>query len=257
MLRENALRKRLEAGRKSLGCWLFTNNPVSAEILGQAGYDFVIIDHEHGFGGLGDAVLQMQALQAFSSTVILRVPWNDPVYIKRALDIGAEGIMVPSVNNAEEARAAVAACRYPPAGQRGSATAVIRASGYGRDEGDYLRAAADVMVWCQIETPEAVASIGEIGAVEGVDCMFIGPNDLAAAMGHLGELARDEVIAAVAEAEKAIKATGRALAGIPFADAGWQDMFDRGYDIMAAGSDVSLLRNAASEQVNSHRAANG
>ncbi len=258
MFRENALKQRLAAGKKALGCWCFTHNNVAAEILGHAGYDFVLIDHEHGFGGNTDAVGQMQALQAFASTILIRVPVNDPVPIKRALDIGAEGVMVPMVETAEDARAAVAACRYPPAGMRGCANAVVRASDYGLRAADYLRQANDrVFVMVQIESPKSVDNIAEIAAVEGVDALFIGPSDLAASTGQPGDFDHPEVKAMLARAEDAITTSGKPMGAVPHSGMGWPELFAHGYDIVAAGSDISLLRTAAVEQVAQHRGNNG
>jgi len=258
MYRENALKKRLQAGRKALGCWLFTDNNIAAEIIGHAGYDFVIIDHEHGFGGLAGAVGQLQALQAFSATVLMRVASNDPVLIKRALDLGVEGIMVPMIESAAAARAAVAACRYPPEGIRGNAVSVVRAGDYGHRATDYLETAnRNVFVLCQIETPKAVDNIPEIAAVDGVDALFIGPADLAATAGHPGEPRHADVAALHARAEAAVRATGKPLGAVPHSGRGWPEMLAAGYDIIAAGSDISLLREAAAEQIRRHRADNG
>jgi len=258
MYRDNSLKQRLRDGRKALGAWLFTDSPVAAEILGQAGYDFVLIDHEHGFGGLTDAVRQLQALQAFPATVLMRVPWNDQVYIKRALDIGVEGLMVPMIETAADARAAVAACRYPPEGVRGAATSVIRASEYGRAAADYLETANErLFIMCQIESARAVANIPEIAATDGVDALFVGPNDLAASLGHRGAIDHPEVAALLAQALDAARASRTPLGIVPHAGLGWPELFARGYDIVAGGSDISLLRSAAAEQVAAHRRENG
>lgn len=131
MYRENTLKKRRAAGKKALGFWLQGESILAAELLGYAGYDFGIIDHEHAPGGLVSAIGLLHAAGANGSTVMMRVPWNDSVYLKRALDTGIEGVMIPVVETAAEARAAVAACRYPPRGIRGNATGGIRGSDYG------------------------------------------------------------------------------------------------------------------------------
>ncbi|MDJ0949782.1 MAG: aldolase/citrate lyase family protein [Alphaproteobacteria bacterium] len=254
MFRDNALKQRLAEGKSALGAWCATQSAVAAEILGHAGYDFILIDHEHGFGGYTDSLALLQALQAFPATVILRVPVNDPVPIKRALDIGAEGIMVPMVESAADANAAVAAARYPPAGIRGCATTVVRAADYGLRADDYLaRADAQVFVMVQIETPRAVENIPEIAAVEGVDALFIGPADLAANVGHPGDFDHPDVSAAFARAEDAIKASGKPMGNVPFGGLDWRALFDRGYRIVAAGSDVGFLREGARAQVAAYR----
>ncbi|MEJ0067577.1 MAG: aldolase/citrate lyase family protein [Pseudomonadota bacterium] len=118
MYRPNALKQRLAAGKKALGCWLGMASPIAAEMLALAGYDFLLIDNEHGPASLTESVALLQAMSATPVTSVMRVPWNDPVYLKRALDIGVEGVMIPAIDTAEQAVAAVRACRYPPAGIR-------------------------------------------------------------------------------------------------------------------------------------------
>ncbi|MCH9054001.1 MAG: hypothetical protein IIA72_23615 [Proteobacteria bacterium] len=138
MYRENRLKRQLTDGGKALGCWLQMASPPAAEIVGQAGFDCIIIDNEHAPGDAVMAISQMRALGNAQATVLVRVPWNDLVHIKRALDAGAEGLMIPYINSAEEARAAAAACFYPPAGNRGAALGAIRAADYGRAREEYF-----------------------------------------------------------------------------------------------------------------------
>ncbi len=254
MFRENALKKRLAAGQRALGCWLFTGDVAAAEILGSAGYDFILIDHEHGPGDPLSAVGQLRALSASPSTVLMRVPWNDPVHIKRALDIGVEGLMIPMVETADQARAAVAACRYPPDGIRGCASSVVRASNYGLANDEYLRRANDeVLIMCQIESVRAVDNIAEIAAVDGVDALFIGHNDLAASIGRPGRTGEPEPRALIERAEAAIKAAGQKMAAVPYAGMTWAELFARGYDLVPGDSDVTLLRDGARASMAVHR----
>ena len=258
MFGENALKKRLAAGKKALGCWLVSNDPMAAEMVGLAGYDFALIDHEHGPGDLMGAIGQTRALGRFETTCVMRVPWNDMVYVKRALDSGMEGIMVPYVENAEEARAAVAACRYAPAGNRGCAIGAVRATGFGKTAKDYWERIQDnLLIILQVETPTAVDNIPEIAAVEGVDVLFIGPNDLCNNMGRMPGAVDDEVAAVLDRAEAAIKDAGKYLASVPHRGRSPMDMFAAGYDIVTGGSDMSLLRIAGEAQVAAHREANG
>lgn len=246
MVRSNRLKERLRRGEPSLGCWLHLASPIAAEIVAQAGYDAIVIDHEHGPGDLMNGLVQMQAASGTPATALVRVPWNDPVYIKRALDIGAEGIVVPSVRNAAEARAAVAACRYPPEGVRGFANQVTRSAEYGARIDDYLAGLpGNLLVVCQIESPEAVKNIPEIAAVEGVDMLFIGPSDLAAAAGHLGRADHPAVGALIAEAERLAKASGKALGSIPLPGRSAREMLAGPYAFVVSGSDVALLRAGA------------
>lgn len=246
MVRSNRLKERLREGQPSLGCWLHLASPIAAEVVAQAGYDAIVIDHEHGPGDLVNGLLQMQAASGTPATAILRVPWNDPVYIKRALDIGAEGIIVPSVQNAAEARAAVAACRYPPQGVRGFANQVTRSADYGARVEEYLAGLPEnLLVICQIESVEAVGNAAEIAAVEGVDMLFIGPSDLAASAGHLGRPEHPVVRALIAETEGRAREAGRALGSVPVPGRSAREMLAGPYDFVVSGSDVALLRAGA------------
>jgi 4-hydroxy-2-oxoheptanedioate aldolase len=173
----------IAAGEPALGVWLQLGEPSIAEIASLSGYDFLILDNEHGPASLEQTVHSMRAAQAGRATVMVRVPGQDPDYLKRALDAGAEAVMVPMVETAEQARAVVAACQYPPAGRRGYSAPTVRASGYGADP-DYAKKANDALFICvQIESDKAVEQAGAIAAVEGVDSLFIGRGDLTAAFG--------------------------------------------------------------------------
>lgn len=254
MYRKNRFKQRLLAGERCFGCWLHLCSPVAAEVLALAGYDAMVIDHEHGFGDLGGAVQIMQAMSATPASPVLRVPWNDPVVLKRVLDIGPEGVMVPSVNSPEDAGAAVAACRYPPDGVRGAAYGLVRASDYGMAAQDYFSGLqTDLLVICQIEAVEAVDAIPEIAAVDGVDMLFIGPIDLSGSVGKLGRFDDAEVIALRERAEDEIKASGKLLGGLAVPNLSIADMTARGYDFVTAASDISLLRDAALAQLKDMR----
>ena len=250
MYRENSFKKRLLAGEQCYGCWLHLCSPVAAEVLALAGYDALIIDHEHGSGDLVGAIQIMQAMSATPASPILRVPWNDPVALKRALDTGPEGVMIPSINSVDQAKAAVAACRYPPGGLRGAAYGLVRASDYGMAAKDYFEnVQGSLLVICQIETAEAVDAIPEIAAVDGVDMLFIGPIDLSGSIGKLGQFDDAAVIALRERAEDAIKASGKLLGGLAVPNLSIADMTARGYDFVTAASDITLLRDAALAQL--------
>jgi 4-hydroxy-2-oxoheptanedioate aldolase len=258
MYRENTLKARLKAGKKSLGCWLGMGSAVTAEIAGLAGYDWVMIDQEHGLGEIGSAIAQMQTLAAFPTTSLLRVPIFDVAYIKRALDAGAEGIMVPMVETAEHARDVVAACRYPPRGIRGAATSSVRAANYGLAEAEYVRTAEDnLLILVQIETLKGIENIDEIAAVEGVDILFVGPSDISTAMGHATQRDHPEVKAMLKRVETEIKAAGKWMGTVSRFGMSPEEHFALGYDIVSGGSDISLLRNAAVAQVKAHRETQG
>lgn len=254
MLRENNFRKRLLAGERGFGCWLHMLSPIAAEVLALAGYDALIIDHEHGSVDLAGSIGIMQAMSATACSPIVRAPSNDPVALKRILDTGPEGVIVPNVNSAEEARAAVEACRYPPEGQRGAAYGLIRASDYGIAVDDYVAGHREnLLIVCQIETAAAVEAIAEIAAVEGVDMLFVGPNDLSGSIGKLGEFDDPDVVALREKAEDRIKSTGKLLGGLALPNLRIADMARRGYDFVTAASDVTLLRDAALAQLRQMR----
>ena len=180
----------------------------------------------------------------------MRVPWNDTVYIKRALDMGVMGVIVPYVQNAEEARAAVAAAHYPPMGIRGVAPHAGRCSRWGLRLGEYLDGLDDkIMVICQIETEEAIDNIEEIAAVDGVDMLFMGPSDISASIGKMLQAEDPEVKRLFAKCERKMKATGKLLGTVTRPGQSVEWTFGRGFDFVLAGSDTRLLGAAASAQV--------
>jgi 4-hydroxy-2-oxoheptanedioate aldolase len=253
--RPNALKQRLKNGENVLGCWTMLGSPHVVELLGLAGFDYLILDQEHGLGDPTSLSFQLQAMSATPATSIVRVPWNDPVYLKRVLDAGAEGVLIPSVDTAEEARAAVAACCYPPAGRRGTASSSVRASNYGMGA-DYVATCADnLLVVIQIESAKGVENIDDILAVDGVDVVFIGPFDLSASVGQMGNLKHPEVARLIEHAETRIRAAGRAMGTVPHPGCTWKDMFARGYQFVNAGSDVAKLRDSSLADVKAFREA--
>lgn len=257
MYRDNPLKQRLQAGRKALGCWLFIGNSVVAEIVGLAGYDFVMIDHEHGPSDLATAITLLQALDATGTPALMRVPDNDPVYIKRALDIGVGGIMVPMIDTAAQAQAAVAACHYPRRGRRGCAVPVVRAADYGFAAPHYLETIEhNLLVVCQIESAHGIRNIEEIAAVDGVDLLFLGPIDIATDMGHLAQPEHAQVAETIADAEARILDTGKPMGTIPRPGHDFQSLFERGHQLVISGSDITLLRDAARAETEAHRQRN-
>lgn len=251
---ENRCKKKMLAGEPALAAWLSMGSPIAAEIVANAGYDAVVIDHEHGPGDLLNAVGLMQAAAGSGATPMMRVPWNDMVYIKRALDIGVMGIIVPYVQNAAEAEAAVAACRYPTIGVRGVAPHAARCSRWGARLKDYLDAMPDnLLIACQIETEEAVGNIAEIADVDGVDMLFLGPSDVSASVGHMLRLGEPAVTDLIERAESEMRATGKLLGTVsrPGKSVNWT--FEQGYDMVIAGSDARLLQGAACTQVDGFR----
>jgi 4-hydroxy-2-oxoheptanedioate aldolase len=252
--RKNVLKQRLRNGDKVLGCWTMLGSAQVVEILGLAGFDYLVLDLEHGLGDTTSLSAQLHAMSATPCVGVVRVPWNDHVFLKRVLDVGAEAVLIPSVENADEARAAVAACRYPPRGRRGTASSSVRASSYGMAP-DYVASCADeLLIAVQVESATAVANIDAILAVEGIDLMFIGPFDLSATVGQMGNLKHPEVAPLIERAEKAILAAGRPMGTVPHPGTTALDMFERGYQLVNAGSDVARLRDGSLADVKAFRA---
>ena len=250
-----SLKAKLAGGDPAIGCWLHLFSPIAAEVVAQAGYDCVMIDLEHGPGSLMDAVALMRAVQGRGCAPLLRVPSNDPVAIKRVLDTGVSGLMVPAVDTAGEAEAVVTACRYPPEGRRGMAPAIVRASDYGA-RSDYIeKVNEETLVICQIETGRAVAEAGKIAAVPGVDLLFVGPYDLSADLGYTGEPDHPAVAERIEAVERAAKSAGKRLGGIPTPGRTAAQLFAAGYDLVLADFDLLMLRDAARASVESLRAA--
>jgi 4-hydroxy-2-oxoheptanedioate aldolase len=235
------LKARLKAGEKLLGAWTSTDSPDNAEVMALTGIDFLLMDHEHGQAAIPDAIAQLRAIQGTKCAGLLRTPWNDMVFIKRVLDAGVHGVMVPQVNTPEEARAVVAACRYPPLGIRGAAGGT-RATAYGTNPGYYDQAADDLIIIVQIETPQAVENAAAIAAVDGIDMIFVGPRDLSAYIGKLNKMDDPELRALIAKIEDATLKSGKALGTVAPTGAIAKQLFARGYNFIISGSDLTHLR---------------
>lgn len=245
MFRLNHLKARLAAGESLYGAWIGSGTATTAEIMAHVGFDFLCIDQEHGAGELDEAVAMLRAAEVSGTPCIVRAPWNDPIWLKRALDAGAQSLMIPQIETAELARAAVAACRYPPQGSRGYAAGVVRASTFGFEPGYVAKANENLLLVLQIESAAAVEQAAEICAVEGVDVVFIGVNDLAGSIGRLEQLDHPDVRSLVRRAEEIILASGKPMGTVPNAGAAWPELFARGYRMVVGPHDVILLRDAA------------
>lgn len=214
-MRTNAVKQKLSAGEAVAGIFCNLPSPASVEMLGIMGYDFVIIDAEHGAMDLETCESMVRAADATGIVPIVRVAINLPQNILRYLDAGALGVQIPMVNTREEAERVVASTKYPPLGKRG--LAVTRASGFGVGIPlpEYVELAnRETLVIVQVETKEALARVDEIASVDQVDLVFLGPTDLSAALGHAGQATHPEVIAAIEEAGQAILRAGKAVGTI-------------------------------------------
>lgn len=235
---------RAAGSKPPVGTWISSASPLVAEAVGHAGFDWAVIDMEHAPLDLMGLVHLLQALGNTKTVGAVRVPWNDTVTVKRVLDAGAATLLFPFVQDAAEAARAVAATRYPPAGVRGI-SAISRASRFGTAP-DYLRnASRGIGVIVQLETPQALAHLEAIALTEGVDALFVGPADLSAAMGHVGEFTHPAVMQAMADAARRCKSLGKpigTIGGTPEVVTRYRAM---GYDYLAVSSDMGLLMSGA------------
>lgn len=239
-MQENRFKAGLKAGRPQIGLWCSLTSNVAIEPLAGAGFDWLLIDTEHAPNELPSVHAQLQAVSHSTASPVVRPAWNDPVAIKRFLDIGAQTLLVPFVQNADEARQAVAAMRYPPHGIRGVSVS-NRANGFGRIPDYFARANDEVCLLVQIETRVALDNIEEIAAVDGVDGIFIGPSDLAADLGHLGNSGHETVKSAISGAIGRILAAGKAAGILAPGEADAKRWLDEGCLFVAVGSDLGLL----------------
>jgi 4-hydroxy-2-oxoheptanedioate aldolase len=230
-----------EAGRPLAGMWVCSGSPLIAELCAGSGLDWLLVDAEHSPNGLESILSQLQAVNGYPVHTMVRPPVNDTVVIKQYLDLGVQNLLVPMVNSVSEAEAAVAATRYPPEGVRGVGSALARAARWNRVP-DYLaRAGETVSVTVQIESTAAVEAVEDILKVDGVDAVFIGPSDLAASMGLLGQQEHPDVRAAVEHCLSAAKAAGKPAGVNAFNPATAQHYLANGAGFILVGADVALL----------------
>lgn len=235
------------AERPLAGMWVCSGSPVVAEICAGAGLDWVMIDMEHAPNGLESVLEQLQAVAAYPVTPVVRVPIGEQVIIKQVLDLGAQNLLVPMVNSAADAEAVVAAVRYPPRGRRGVGSALGRSARWNRVDGYLGDADAYVSLFVQVETTEAVDAAAEIAAVDGVDGVFVGPSDLAASMGLLGQQSHPEVTAAVLRAFAAVRAAGKPVGVNAFDPAVADAYLAEGASFVLVGADVALLARGSEQ----------
>jgi len=249
----NPFKKALLGDTPQLGLWLSLGNAYAAEICAGAGFDWVLIDGEHSPNDVRSILTQLQAVAPYGVHPIVRPPIGETWLIKQLLDIGAQTLLVPMVDTAEQARELVHAMRYPPQGVRGVGSGFARASRFGGIP-DYLhRANQEVCLLVQVETRTGLQNLQAIADVEGVDGVFIGPSDLSASLGHLGDTRHPEVLAAIHAAIDTIKQAGKA-AGILATQSDFaHDCIERGCRFVAVGADVGLLAQGARALNRSYR----
>jgi len=243
-LPKNAFKRALQEGANQIGLWSSLSSNYTVEVIAGAGYDWILLDQEHSPNDLESLLAQLQAAAPYPAAAVVRVPWNDPVHIKRVLDIGAQSLLIPYVCSAAEAIAAVAATRYPPEGVRGVA-GTTRATRFGRVKDYAKRAHEELCVLVQVETKAALDQLEAICAVDGVDGVFIGPADLHASMGHAGETSNPAILPLIEEAMRRIRKAGKAAGYLSPVEADARRMIAAGSNFCAVGADVGLLARGA------------
>lgn len=234
----------LAADRARIGMWACTGNPLVTEICAGSGLDWLLIDGEHSTNSLESIQLQLQTVAAYPITPVVRPPSGDAVILKQYLDVGVQNLLIPMVDTADQAKQVVAAVRYPPRGVRGVGSALARASRWNRIDGYLGIAEETITLLVQIESATAVENVQAIASVDGVDGIFIGPSDLAASMGYLGQQDHPEVVAAVEHCIKAAAALGKPVGVNAFAEATARRYLDAGVNFILVGADVALLARA-------------
>jgi 4-hydroxy-2-oxoheptanedioate aldolase len=240
----NLFKQALQRGDTQVGLWLALASPYAAELCAGSGFDWLAIDAEHAPNDLRTLLATLQSVAAYGSHPVVRLPHGDAVLIKQVLELGVTSLLVPMVESSGQARELVRAMRYPPHGVRGVGSGIARSSRWNA-YADYLQKANDeACLLVQVETQAALDDVAAIASVDGVDGVFIGPADLAASMGHLGQLAHPDVVAAIEKGLAAIRAAGKAAGILCMDEALARRYMEAGASFVAVGADTSLLAGA-------------
>lgn len=241
----NPFKQAIGEGRAQIGLWQALASPYCCEICAGAGFDWLLIDGEHAPNDLRSVLAQLQAAAAYSVEPIVRLPVGDPVLVKQYLDLGARTLLVPMIENAEAAATMVRATRYPPDGVRGVGSAIGRASRWNRTSGYLQRAADEICLLVQVESRAALTAIDAIARVDGVDGVFIGPSDLAADLGHLGDPMHPEVQAMIENGIAVVRGAGKPVGMLIAHQQAARRYLALGASFVAVGTDVTLLARGA------------
>ena len=237
----NQFKQRLSSDTVQIGCWASFADPYATEVLATAGFDWILLDGEHAPNDIRSLLAQLQVLAGFDVSPVVRIPIGDEVFIKQILDVGAQTLLVPMVESAEQARDLVAATRYAPKGRRGMGGALARASQFNKIT-DYVQTADDQMcLLIQIETRAGLDALDDILKVDGIDGIFIGPADLSADMGYPGQPNHPEVQQTIDATFKRLKEAGKPAGIVSFDDAQTQRYIDMGVEFTAVGADIFTL----------------
>lgn len=256
-VQSNPFKRALQNAQLQFGCWLGLGDTFSAELMGTAGFDWMVIDGEHGPNDLRSIISQLQVLESSDSHAVVRLPVGETYMLKQVLDAGAQTVLVPMVESAEQARQLVRDVTYPPHGDRGVGYALTRASRFSQIK-DYGKTADEqICLLVQVENRKGIAALDEILAVEGVDGVFIGPADLAADMGHMGNSLHPDVQAVIMDALRRIRAAGKAPGILSTHDPMTTEAIEAGALFVAVGADVLILSHGAQALTAKWKASHG
>jgi 4-hydroxy-2-oxoheptanedioate aldolase len=250
----NRFKRALKEDSLLIGLWASLAHHYATEVVAGAGFDWLVIDVEHSPNDLESVLSQLQAIEPYPTHAVVRVPSNDMVTIKRVLDVGAQTLLVPQVNTPEEARAAVSYTRYPPEGLRGVG-GTTRATRFGRIPNYGRRAHEEICLLVQVESGQAIANIEAIAAVEGIDGIFVGPADLHASLGHIGDTRHPEVLPLIDEAIVRIRKAGKAPGILTGVESDARRWIDLGAKFVAVGADIGILARGAEALASRYKSA--
>jgi 4-hydroxy-2-oxoheptanedioate aldolase len=248
----NRFKRALAEKRQQIGLWLTLTSPVATEIAAGAGFDWLVLDMEHSANDLAEIAQHLRAAEGGTAEPVVRPPWNEPVIVKRLLDLGVRTLLFPMVQTPEEATQAVRATRYPPDGIRGVG-GVMRANHYARVPDYFARAASEICVLVQVETRKAIADVDKIAKVAGVDGVFIGPADLSSDFGRPGKWADPDIWSAILETSARIEATGKAAGFLSGVEREIREVLDRKFSFVAVGSDSGILARQCDHLAKAYR----
>ena len=251
---KNHFKAALKQGQRQIGCWCALADPYAIEVLASAGFDWLVIDGEHGPNDLRSIVAQLQILEDKASHAVVRLPVGEDWMIKQVLDAGAQTLLIPMVESAAQARALVRAMRYPPNGIRGVGAGLGRASRFSQIT-DYMETAeAELCLLVQVESKKGVDALDDILAVDGVDGVFVGPYDLSTDLGHPGQLDHPDVEPILEAALKKISASSKASGSLAVSDETRAQYHAWGTQFLAVAVDITMLASAARTQADRWKA---
>lgn len=241
----NKLKAALKRGETQIGCWASFADPYATEVLSTAEFDWILIDAEHSPNDLRTIMQQLQILEGKKSDAVVRLPMGEPWLIKQVLDAGAQSLLIPMVETADQARALVQATQYPPHGIRGSGASIARASMFSTRENYIKTANAQICLIVQVESRAGLEALDEILTVDGIDGVFVGPSDLSVDMGYQGDMSQPEVQDAIKDALGRISSAGKAAGIISVDDKEAQEYAQWGARFLAVGVDLIMLTATA------------